>query len=694
MNMSNVPNEWKCPITHMIMKVPVIAEDGITYEESAIKEWLNSPSSNGRSPVTNTFITIEGLKINYALKSIIERNLANYDQVENTLINTNVINKSKIKTKRFTFKNKNYLHLKVESPKSGELLETLVIALIDISGSMKISADNNKESEYSFSRLDLVKHSLKTIVKSIGENNYLSLVPFSTNARILLEPTKMTNSMQSKCCDLIDGLTTQCATNIWDALNKSFDIASRSEHSNKNISILLFTDGIPNLNPPRGIIETMKRKLTTVNSKFNVNTFGFGYELDSKLLHDISIIGNGQFSFIPDASMVGTIFVNFLSNILLNYSIVDSIKIRGRDFNKEIIIDSLQYGQDKDYIIEIPNEVITIEYLDTLTEVSEMINPIDYDISLHILRTSLIKMINKFNPTFSNDYLEMVYDLYNEYKNLFGNNIANVNEILKDLVSDNPNEGQIGKAVFKKEWYDKWGKHYLLSIQRAHECMVCNNFKDPGVQIYGNEMFQNLRDKMEDIFCNIPPPTPSTSRSQNINYVPPNMGTYMNSGGVCFDGNSVVIMENGGIKLVKHIKKDDILFNGLKVKCVIKTVVHGEIDVCEINKMLITPWHPICFDDCNDWVFPIKVSQPRKENLDYVYNFVLESGHYCIINGIKVVTLGHDFDNNDVIRHEYYGSDLVIKDFMKFNGWNSGLIILNKPMFRRGIDGKISNILV
>ena len=338
MNMSNVPNEWKCPITHMIMKVPVIAEDGITYEESAIKEWLNSPSSNGRSPVTNTFITIEGLKINYALKSIIERNLANYDQVENTLINTNVINKSKIKTKRFTFKNKNYLHLKVESPKSGELLETLVIALIDISGSMKISADNNKESEYSFSRLDLVKHSLKTIVKSIGENNYLSLVPFSTNARILLEPTKMTNSMQSKCCDLIDGLNTQCATNIWDALNKSFDIASRPEHSNKNISILLFTDGIPNLNPPRGIIETMKRKLTTVNSKFNVNTFGFGYELDSKLLHDISIIGNGQFSFIPDASMVGTIFVNFLSNILLNYSIVDSIKIRGRDFNKKIIL--------------------------------------------------------------------------------------------------------------------------------------------------------------------------------------------------------------------------------------------------------------------------------------------------------------------------------------------------------------------
>ena len=43
--MSKIPDEWKCPITHMIMRVPVIAEDGITYEQSAIIEWLNSPNS-------------------------------------------------------------------------------------------------------------------------------------------------------------------------------------------------------------------------------------------------------------------------------------------------------------------------------------------------------------------------------------------------------------------------------------------------------------------------------------------------------------------------------------------------------------------------------------------------------------------------------------------------------------------------
>jgi hypothetical protein len=39
--------------------------------------------------------------------------------------------------------------------------------------------------------------------------------------------------------------------------------------------------------------------------------------LDSKLLEDISILGNsGSYAFIPDGSFVGTIFVNAISTLL------------------------------------------------------------------------------------------------------------------------------------------------------------------------------------------------------------------------------------------------------------------------------------------------------------------------------------------------------------------------------------------
>ena len=701
--MSKIPDEWKCPITHMIMKVPVIAEDGITYEQSAIIEWLNSPNCHQKSPVTNMKISVSGLKINYALKSMIERFSSENDSLESSFSNeVNIVkNNSSIEGKRFTFKNKQYLHLKVKSPESGDLSNTLVIAAVDISGSMGTDASLDNEgggSQFKFSRLDLVKHSLKTVVKSLKETDYLSLVPFSTNASVLLEPTIMSDQMKSRCNDLINNLIPTNTTNIWDALRISFEIASREEHKNKNIAILLFTDGVPNVNPPRGIVPTMIRKLESINQKFTVSTFGFGYELDSVLLRNISNNGKGQFSFIPDASMVGTVFVNFLSNVMLNYANIERIKIESSNSSKEIIIDSLQYGQNKDYIVEVPTGVdIIVSYNDSIINFDKSLMEINSDTAFQLVRTNIISLIDGMINSYSERHKTDIINLHNEFKNLFPNISGKIDQILRDLVSDDDNEAQIYKAVLNNQWYEKWGKHYLLSIQRAHECMICNNFKDPGVQIYGGIMFENLRDMIEETFCNLPPPTPSIKIrnsyvSSSRSYSPPSMSTYMNSGGVCFDGNSNVIMGNGGVKMVKDVKKGDLLFNNFRVRCVIKTVVHGEIDVCEINKMLITPWHPVCIEDNNNWVFPINLSESIKENLEFVYNFVLEKGHYCIINGVKVVTLGHDFNNNNVIKHNYYGSNLVIQDLMNLKGWDSGLIILNKPMFERDSQGKISKI--
>lgn len=60
---------------------------------------------------------------------------------------------------------------------------------------------------------------------------------------------------------------------------------------------------------------------------FTVHTFGYGYNLDSGLLYNIALEGTGMYSYIPDCSMVGTIFVNFLSNTLATICSDASIKI-------------------------------------------------------------------------------------------------------------------------------------------------------------------------------------------------------------------------------------------------------------------------------------------------------------------------------------------------------------------------------
>lgn len=47
---SNILQHLKCPITHEIMRQPVVLQDGYTYEKQAITNWL---SRNNRSPMTN-----------------------------------------------------------------------------------------------------------------------------------------------------------------------------------------------------------------------------------------------------------------------------------------------------------------------------------------------------------------------------------------------------------------------------------------------------------------------------------------------------------------------------------------------------------------------------------------------------------------------------------------------------------------
>jgi hemerythrin len=38
---------------------------------------------------------------------------------------------------------------------------------------------------------------------------------------------------------------------------------------------------------------------------------------------------------------------------------------------------------------------------------------------------------------------------------------------------------------------------------------MCTNFKDPGLQLYGGELFRALQNSMDTVFINLPPPVPS-----------------------------------------------------------------------------------------------------------------------------------------------------------------------------------------
>jgi hypothetical protein len=62
-----IPNHLMCPITHCLMKYPVTASDGQTYEKEAIEKWMKG---NNLSPITREPIT--SINPNFTIKSLCE----------------------------------------------------------------------------------------------------------------------------------------------------------------------------------------------------------------------------------------------------------------------------------------------------------------------------------------------------------------------------------------------------------------------------------------------------------------------------------------------------------------------------------------------------------------------------------------------------------------------------------------------
>ncbi|KAL2088051.1 hypothetical protein ACEWY4_016879 [Coilia grayii] len=68
---TGVPDEYLCPITHELMRDPVIAADGYSYECEAIQSWIRT--KNRSSPMTNLPLQTTLLTPNHTLKMAISR---------------------------------------------------------------------------------------------------------------------------------------------------------------------------------------------------------------------------------------------------------------------------------------------------------------------------------------------------------------------------------------------------------------------------------------------------------------------------------------------------------------------------------------------------------------------------------------------------------------------------------------------
>lgn len=734
-----VPKEFYCPITGDLMKEPVSDPNGHTYEKSSIIHWL---SIRQTSPITQEPLNVGDLTDNIAMKrsideireKITEEQMSIERQVRESEEEeyVDVLDDSIIDMKSYYMNDKMFININVPDTEYRKPVD--IVLCIDISGSMGTEAtlkdERNETVSHGYSILSLTVCAAKTILNSLNHNDNISIVTYSDRAELIVDYISCTIQNKKLIEQQLDMLRPTYTTNMWDGIQLSLDILREKSPDMRMKGILLLTDGIPNMEPPRGHEQMLERYFEKYNFRCGISSYGFGYNLNSELLMNLSNISGGDgYSFIPDASLLGNIFIHGISNILSNAVYFPEVIVRlkkGVEFKDgsqeiNININSLKYGKSKNIILDVDTSKCSHRDIDYLRDsidveliyngkshmISECIMPPPNYYNEQLTRVNMIKIIEQSlqkikygDDSYKNDINEFVTSLETH-------SCQYISNILYDLTGQVKESLNMTVQGEQERWFQRWGLHYLLSLKTAYQNEICNNFKDKGVSNFSCGIFDRLRDEVSNIFDDIPPPkadvAPSVMRggtSTRRSVAPVSMRTYNDQGGGCCSEGTNILMSDYNYKKVEDIVKGDSLvtysfeenFTGYsvsKVECVIKTKCNdNRVNMVNINGVKITPYHPIIlFEDINNktWKFPIEVNQVEEIECEYMYTFVMENRQSIFIERNIFATYGHNLNDN-IVRHEYFGTEKVISDLKSFIGYDNGLIELNQDNFIRNND--------
>ncbi len=97
-------------------------------------------------------------------------------------------------------------------------------------------------------------------------------------AKVEFAVADLTAANRALALAAIEALRPDGNTNIWDGLQKSLDALSSAPPRGNLAAVLLLTDGVPNVEPPRGHLPMLQLYMKNKpNFQFSLHTFGYAY---------------------------------------------------------------------------------------------------------------------------------------------------------------------------------------------------------------------------------------------------------------------------------------------------------------------------------------------------------------------------------------------------------------------------------
>lgn len=480
----------------------------------------------------------------------------------------------------------------------------------------------------------------------------------------------------------------------------------------------------------------MKRFKETNGGKYPgiINTFAFGYNLNSVMMRGIAVEGGGMYSFIPDSGFVGTAFVNSLANTLstvavdarimveLNNgtrskSVLGQVDFETSSWGVTCYAGSVQSGACKSVALKIavPRDQesssisVSLSYMPILSKANDPPVSISFDVPANYGEMNSSRLQEIESQIFRVESISTIQDAislgvegkYNEGSEICEKFATKLKDWL-DNSSDKRSKphqrlqglyedftGQIKTAMSLDTYFRRWGQHYLPSLSCAHKLEQSNNFKDPGIQFYGGQLFETIRDFADDIYNRLPPPTSTPvplvpgwgSRSLSASAAPSqpvSMASFNSRDAPCFHSDCNVLMHDLSLKKCRDVVKGDKVYGGDIIECIIRTEVNDNVtDFVTLRKnnqvLKITPYHPIMTN--GKWEFPVQMGPVQRESCEAVYSFLLQNRQKAIvIEGYPCLTLAHGIVGDAIATHSFYGNENIVSTLKKCRGWVNGKI--------------------
>ncbi|KAL3520718.1 hypothetical protein ACH5RR_018867 [Cinchona calisaya] len=224
-----------------------------------------------------------------------------------------------------------------------------LVTVLDVSGSM------------AGTKLALLKRAMGFVIQNLGPNDRLAVIAFSSTARRLFPLRRMSETGRQQALQAVNSLVASGGTNIAEGLRKGAKVMEDRREKNPVASIILLSDGqdtytVSNMGSSQQqpnyqlLLPLSIHNESSSNFKIPVHAFGFGADHDASLMHSISEISGGTFSFIETEGVIQDAFAQCIGGLLS--VVVKELQVNIECVNPRVGLGSLKAGS-------YPNRVIS-----------------------------------------------------------------------------------------------------------------------------------------------------------------------------------------------------------------------------------------------------------------------------------------------------------------------------------------------